>query len=116
MFRGWDPRAFEDYLEASVVESRGAVELRYPRGWEARIFEICPHSLWSQLRRVETPTLVLRGQSSSTLLADAAARMAREMPNGTVTELPGTSHFMPMERPVEVAGIVRAFASTGDPP
>ena len=114
MFRGWDPRAREDYLEASVAEAPdGTWVLRYPRAWEARIFEICPHDLWPRLRRVETPTLVVRGAASDTLLPGAAARMAREMPRATAVELPGTSHFLPMERPAEVARLIVEFAGSG---
>ncbi|HSN54483.1 MAG TPA: alpha/beta hydrolase [Candidatus Sulfomarinibacteraceae bacterium] len=110
MFRGWDPRALEDYLEASVTEAAdGTWVLRYPRAWEARIFEICPHDLWPRLRRVEPPTLVVRGSASDTLLPGAALRMAREMPDATVLELEGTSHFLPMEKPEEVARLIVEF-------
>jgi pimeloyl-ACP methyl ester carboxylesterase len=117
MFRGWDPRALEDYLEASVVEGAdGGLELRYPRAWEARIFEICPHDLWPRLRRVETPTLVVRGSASDTLAPGAAARMAREMPRARAVELPGTSHFLPMERPEGVARLVVDFAGVSGLP
>jgi pimeloyl-ACP methyl ester carboxylesterase len=112
MFAGWDPRAFEDYLESSVVESGGgSFELRYPKAWEARIFEVCPHELWPRLRTVAVPTLVVRGATSDTLLPGAAGRMAREMPDARLVELAGTSHFLPMERPAEVAALVRGFAA-----
>lgn len=117
MFRGWDPRALEDYLEASVTEAAdGTLVLRYPKAWEARIFETCPHDLWPWLRRVEAPTLVVRGPASDTLAPGAAARMAREMPRATAVELPGTSHFLPMERPEEAARLIVDFAGAPDRP
>jgi hypothetical protein len=42
VFSRWDSRVFEDYLEAGVSDAPdGTVTLRYPKAWEARIFEVC---------------------------------------------------------------------------
>jgi pimeloyl-ACP methyl ester carboxylesterase len=111
VFRSWDPGVFEDYLNAGVVDaSDGSVRLRYPRAWEARIFAICPHHLWPDLRRVRVPTLIVRGETSDTLTAAAAGRMMREMPDARCVEIEGTSHFLPMEKPDEVAKLILDFA------
>ncbi len=88
-----------------------SVILRYPKEWEARIFEICPHDEWADLRMVTAPTLVVRGETSDTLTPGAARRMAREMPDARVVDLEGTSHFLPMEKPDEVARLVIDFAA-----
>ena len=112
VFADWDPGVFEDYLRAGVVdETDGSVGLRYPKKWEARIFEVCPHDEWATLRRIELPVLVIRGATSDTLLSGAAARMKREMPNAQVVELEETSHFLPMEKPDEVARLIADFAA-----
>ena len=111
VFKRWDPRVLEDYLDAGVIDGPGgSVILRYPKEWEARLFEICPHDEWANLRKVRVPTLVVRGENSDTLMRDAAHRMAREMPDGRFVELAGTSHFLPMEKPDEVARLVIDFA------
>lgn len=112
VFQKWDPRVFEDYLETGVVDGPdGSVVLRYPKEWEARIFQICPHDEWAILRSVSAPTLVVRGETSDTLTRSAARRMAREMPEARVVELEGTSHFLPMENPDEIARLVIDFAA-----
>ncbi len=112
VFRRWDPRVFEDYVDAGVADGpEGSVMLRYPKAWEARLFEICPHDEWARLREVTVPTLVVRGETSDTLMPDAARRMGREMPDARVVELEGTSHFLPMEKPDEVARLVIDFAA-----
>lgn len=112
VFRRWDPRVFEDYLEHGVVERPdGSLVLRYPKAWEARIFEVCPHDEWSRLRRISSPVLVVRGERSDTLLPAAARRLARELPDARVIDLKGTSHFLPMERPEEVARLIIDFAA-----
>jgi len=46
-------------------------------------------------------------------MPDAARRMAREMPDARVVELEGTSHFLPMEKPDEIARLVVEFAAGG---
>jgi len=112
VFATWDPRVFEDYLEGAVVDREdGSVVLRYPKRWEARLFRVCPHNEWARLREVTVPTLVVCGETSDTLTPAAARRMAREMPNTRVVELAGTSHFLPMEKPDEVARLVIEFAA-----
>lgn len=112
VFQEWDPRVFDDYLAAGVIDGpNGGVVLRYPKVWEARIFEVCPHDEWATLREIDVPVLVVRGATSDTLLPGAAARMERELPNAQVVELEETSHFLPMEKPDEVAGLIADFAA-----
>ena len=114
VFSTWRSGVLDDYIEAGLVEAPGGtVTLRYPKRWEARLFEVCPHNEWSELRRVSLPCLVVRGETSDTLLPAAAGRMGREMPDARVVELAGTSHFLPMENPDEVASLVFEFAGGG---
>jgi len=115
VFQDWDPRVFDDYLSAGVVDDpKGGVALRYPKAWEARIFEVCPHNEWETLRRIQIPVLVVRGETSDTLLPGAAARMGRVMPDARIVELEGTSHFLPMEQPDQVARLVVEFCRSVD--
>ncbi len=112
VFKRWDPRVLADYIETGVIDGpESSVILRYPKEWEARLFQICPHDEWASLRKVEVRTLVVRGEASDTLLPEAARRMAREMPDARVVELEGSSHFLPMEKPDEVARLVIDFAT-----
>ena len=60
---------------------------------------------------VDVPVLVVRGETSDTLLPEAARRMGREMPDARVVDLAGASHFLPMERPDEVARLIVDFAA-----
>ena len=107
VFSTWEPRALDDYIRAGFVEKPdGGVVLRYSRGWEAGIFELTPASVWSHLRRVRVPMLFVRGGASDTFLPGAANRAERELPNATVVELSDTTHFLPMERPAQVAQLI----------
>jgi pimeloyl-ACP methyl ester carboxylesterase len=111
-FRSWTEECLGDYLTAGLVaDGEGGVRLRYPREWEARIFEICPADLWRFLRRIRIPVLFIRGERSETFLLGAANRAIREMNRATVIEVPATSHFLPWEAPDATADEIRRFAA-----
>lgn len=111
-FASWAPEVFEDYLDAGFVEADdGGVRLRYPREWEARIFEICPADVWRELRTISQSVLFIRGERSDTFRAAAAARALREIPRSRVVVIPGTTHFLPFEKPAAVAEVIRAFVA-----
>lgn len=111
-FAGWAPEAFEDYLAAGFVDAaEGGVRLRYPREWEARIFEVCPANVWPELARISVPVLFLRGELSDTFLRSAARRGTRRIAGARAVEVAGSSHFLPFERPEEVAREIVRFAA-----
>ncbi len=110
LFAVWAPDVLDDYLDAGLVtDENGGVRLRYPTAWEERIFVTTPHDVWSEVRRLAVPTLVVRGAASDTFTPQAAARLTRELPAATMVEVPGTSHLLPMERPHDVAEVARRF-------
>lgn len=111
VFATWDPEVLEDYVRTGFSQTdAGDVRLRYPKAWEARIFETTPASVWRELRSIDVPILVFRGADSDTFSASAADRMRRELPTAKVVELAGTSHFIPMEKPLEVASLITGWA------
>jgi pimeloyl-ACP methyl ester carboxylesterase len=113
IFASWDHEVLDDYLDAGMVDlPQGGVRLRYPREWEARIFSAAPHDLWPLLRRVSVPTLFVRGEDSDTFLDAARARVEKEMPASRTAVIPGSSHFVPMERPTELARVIEEFLRT----
>lgn len=111
-FRSWTSEAFEDYLDAGFVDDPGGgLRLRYPRAWEARIFEVCPADVWRELARIPVPVLFLRGEASDTFLRTAARRGVRQLADARSIEIPASSHFLPFERPAEVAREIVRFAA-----
>lgn len=110
VFRHWDPEVLDDYIRHGTAvmpdRTRG---LRYPKAWEARIFEIAPHNLWPRLRRLRVPTLFIKGESSDTFRDAAARRVARELPMAEVAVVRSSTHFVPMERPQELGEVILEF-------
>jgi pimeloyl-ACP methyl ester carboxylesterase len=110
IFASWDPEVLDDYLDAGMVDlPQGGVRLRYPRECEARIFSAAPHDLWAELQKMSVPTLFVQGESSDTFLDAARARVEREVPASLTAVVADSSHFLPMERPAELARVINEF-------
>jgi pimeloyl-ACP methyl ester carboxylesterase len=109
-FAGWVDGALDDYVEDGLVEAGdGRLRLRYPRTWEARIFELTPHDLWREVRALDLPILAIRGETSDTFLKGAARKLERVGRRARVVEIPGTGHMVPMQAPERVAQEIRRF-------
>jgi pimeloyl-ACP methyl ester carboxylesterase len=75
-----------------------------------------PGTLWRDAARVTAPTLVIHGSQDRLVRPATAGRAARVFRSGQVVVLPQVGHVAMMERPAEVAAIMRSFlaqAGTG---
>jgi pimeloyl-ACP methyl ester carboxylesterase len=111
VFARWQDDVLLDYV-TSVAEDipGGGVRLRYPREWEARIFETAPPDSWLAMPRLcRIPLLVLRGQHSTTYTRSTMRWMHWLLPRGTFTEIEGADHFVPMCRSEQAAQAVTGF-------
>jgi pimeloyl-ACP methyl ester carboxylesterase len=110
MFRHWDPRALELYLEYGLAERPdGSVELRCPPQVEAAIFAAgVDFDLFERASRVRVPALLLWARDGDFPRAVYEAVAAR-MPDARIEEI-AAGHLVPMERPELVVEAARRFA------
>lgn len=116
-FRTWPEETLADYV-ADGFRGRpdGKVELACAPAWEASNFAAQGADPWRAVRHVQAPLRILRAEQGSTCRSgEAFARRAR---SATVEIVPGTTHFLPMERPelVREALLAAATASARQPP
>jgi pimeloyl-ACP methyl ester carboxylesterase len=110
VFARWQDVFLRDYIASGTTEQPGgSVHLRYPREWEARIFETVPLDVWLDIPRLRLPLLVLRGQHSNTYRKSAMRLMQWLLPHGVFKEVEGADHFVPMSKPEETAALIHAF-------
>ncbi len=69
--------------------------------------------LWHALRAIRCPVLVVRGTRSNVLSAEVAQRMVKTLANGRLLEL-DAGHNVALDRPLELADAVVAFARDAD--
>lgn len=99
-FRTWPEAALRGYLTDGLLEGAdGQVHLSCRPEWEAANFAAHHHDTIGAFARVAVPVRILKAEIGSTcgleahegeVLARGAVRMET---------VPGTSHFLPMERP-----------------
>lgn len=99
-FATWVGRFLEDYVEDGFapMPNGDGVTLTCAAAWEAATFASSRHNGADLLARVPVPATILIGEinSVSRSVADAASRTTARR---TVENVPGTTHFLPMERP-----------------
>lgn len=99
-FRTWPETALADYLSAGLVSRPdGQVELACAPAWEAANFAAQANDSRRSLVVIKRPIALYRGASGSTCRIGSGAGLMRANPWLRIETVPGTSHFLPMERP-----------------
>lgn len=110
-FRSWSPEQLADYVEAGFRETdSGEVTLTCPAAWEASNFRTHNYDAWGALRSITCPVRLLRAEIASTARIDDRLEALATLPNVSVETIPGTTHFLPMERPDLVRATLRDVA------
>ena len=114
LFRDWDARAFELYLQEGLRDRPdGQVELKCSTEVEAAIFsQGRSFDTWEIASKVSTPTLLLwaeRGDFPRIVFEE----VAKHMGDVRIHDAP-TGHLVPMEHPDLVAREVLAFVADAD--
>jgi len=97
--------------EGTRVNGDGRVELKCPPELESKCYEAAaaPFDGWAYLRQVRCPALVLWGEHSDMAQGDHPENIERALADARTEFVPATDHFLPMERPEEVARRIDEF-------
>jgi pimeloyl-ACP methyl ester carboxylesterase len=77
-------------------------------GWDPYLHN---PKLRRRLRRITAPTLVVAGAQDGLVPPVYAETFAGEIPNARLTVIDGAAHWLPFEKPAELAELVREFAA-----
>ncbi len=61
------------------------------------------------LAAIDVPVAIVQGEHDEFIRPEHAAYLARTIPGGTLTVLPGVSHFAPLQRPARFNAALLAF-------
>ena len=107
-FRSWPPVMLADYVaDGFKPTADGQVELACAPAWEASNFTAHGHDPWAALAALDTPVRILRAETGSTCRIEGREAELTASGQVTVETIPGTSHFLPMERPDLVRDVLR---------
>ncbi len=110
-FKTWRPPFLDDYVVDGVLRrDDGSYGLACRPDWEAAVFKahrIAPWGAFRKLKKRRVALIILQATRHSTALADTDVRVHAVRPDAAVTQVPGTTHFVPMERPYVVRDALR---------
>ncbi|MBI5506008.1 MAG: alpha/beta hydrolase [Deltaproteobacteria bacterium] len=109
----WTDEALRVYVNEGTFERPdGEIELLCPARVEAQVYSAAPDfDAFDCLGKLTTSVLLLRGERSTTFDEERARRAVEAAPHARLLTIPGTTHFIPMERPDEVARLILAEAA-----
>jgi pimeloyl-ACP methyl ester carboxylesterase len=99
-FKSWSDVQLADYLAAGLAETEaGEVALTCRPEWEASNFRTHNYDAWTAFRESRCPIRILRAAEASTFRLEGHEADLGADGRITVETVPGTTHFLPMERP-----------------
>jgi len=108
-FRSWSPAQVADYVAAGFAETAsGEVALTCTPEWEASNFRTHNYDPWAAFRESRCPIRILRAAEASTFRLEGHEAELAADGRITVETVPGTTHFLPMERPDLVRETLKA--------
>ena len=90
-------------------------ELSYSPEWEVQIYYSGVSSdtdIWKELPNLRIPILIIRGSETDTFFPQTAKNVKKISPSARIETLDKSTHLVPLEKPDEVARIIRNFLET----
>ena len=98
-----------NYAEYAFIEDGNVIKLACPREIEADIYATIPFSIWSDLKKLNCPMLVVRGEKSDTLRLDAYKQVLKINDLIQGVEIKDAGHLLPMEKEEAVIRIINEY-------
>jgi pimeloyl-ACP methyl ester carboxylesterase len=112
--RSWLARTLTDPADEATLGRLCAAAARTERDVALESFESWAHAAFAEAtQRIEAPALVIAPQHDAPEAAQS--RVAALLPNGRHVVLHGAAHYAIVERPNEIAQMIRDFLPSFDP-
>jgi pimeloyl-ACP methyl ester carboxylesterase len=109
-FKTWRPEQLADYVEAGFRETDQGVTLACRPQWEASNFRNHRYDPWRSFQDSRCPIRMLRAEQGSTARIEGHEAELAATGRIAIDVVPGTTHFLPMERPDLVQAVLREMA------
>jgi pimeloyl-ACP methyl ester carboxylesterase len=99
-FKTWPEGVIADYLRGGLKSTGNGTEMELTCAptWESMNFQTAPAGIARLARQVRCPLTLIHAESG-TARAREVAIVARVKRDARIVRVPGTTHFLPMERP-----------------
>jgi pimeloyl-ACP methyl ester carboxylesterase len=106
-FKTWPAETLDAYLRGGLEADGEGLRLSCEPRWEAANFRLGPSGVEEAIGRITCPLTVMMAEEASTTGPEARAQFRACHPDARIEVVPGTSHFLPMERPELVRELLR---------
>lgn len=110
VFRGWSDADLDGYLAGGLVETGDGVALACAPAWESATFRSVSPRVEQVLAGLDIPFALIAGEHGSTVRDAEFAAFSAHPGCVSAERLPGTSHFVPLERGEVVRAAIAAVA------
>jgi len=113
-YRGWAEPALDAFVAHALADAPdGTARLKCAPELEATIFSSMPERLWSHLRRIGAPTLLLHGEDTMPFVREGCARAHRHNAPHLQVQVTAGGHCFMQEDPADAAARLRAHLLAG---
>lgn len=103
----WQPEALAAYVDYGFVDDGEGVAIKCQPAVEADVFrEGSNHDTWDLVPDIAIPVTIVSGELSETHAQPFLDALSGHFDQPTMIAVPGTGHFLPMERPDVIASLV----------
>lgn len=110
-FSNWPDQWLQNYVDHAFSKDQQGITISCPPHWEARTFGHTEHKPWGLLDDYGHPLIILAGEKASTFPQSEHDRLYSVFTSCDIRILPGTSHFLPMEKTQELANTIISTTS-----
>jgi lipase len=113
-FSDWDKDVLDLYVQYGM-EKQQAGDMRLtctPESEAAMFMGGWSRDPWPLLTKIECPVLVIEGEKSPNIGMVDIKRAVSLLPRGQYGSVAGAGHLIPMQKPGEIAGIIKDFMAT----
>ena len=100
-FRTWPEAVVADYLRGGLIPTGNGTEMRLGCDplWESAVFQHAPPGVAALAAKVRCPLPLVYAEVRNTTRANEVGIITRLKRDARIVQVPGTTHFLPMERP-----------------
>lgn len=110
LFKNFDPECIKDYINAAIVSNSHFQELSFEVQSEADIFRTIPHNLPIHYRTLSVPSTLVTAEHTNVCVPYLRKPFLRSNKNMRHIEFASVGHMFPLEKPLEVASLIKQIA------
>jgi pimeloyl-ACP methyl ester carboxylesterase len=111
VFRTWSDADLDAYLAGGLIDTDEGAELACAPAFESATFRAVSPNVEPALAGLQRPFILLAGDEGSTVRDPELAIFAAHAMCHDARRVPGTTHFLPLERPELVRDAIRRVSS-----